>query len=103
MKENQMDKSIFFITLSCVCIWLIVDMAIGKNYLTSFLSTLFPFMREDHGTEPMTQEEFEEAQENAPSSSAIGSGKTDSNTEDNTGKSSSAYTGGPGYGAVRSQ
>ena len=103
MNEKQMDKSIFFLTLSFVCIWIIVDMAIGRDYLTAFLSTLFPFMGEDHSAQPMTVEEVEEAQNNAPSSSAIGSGKTEEETEQPTGKSSSAYNGGPGYGAVRSE
>lgn len=42
--NGQMDKSLFFITLSAVCIWLIVDMAVGKDHLGNFLSTLFPFM-----------------------------------------------------------
>ena len=41
---GQMDKSLFFITLSAVCVWLIVDMAVGKDRLGSFLATLFPFM-----------------------------------------------------------
>lgn len=41
---GQMDKSLFFITLSAVCVWLIVDMAVGKDRLGGFLATLFPFM-----------------------------------------------------------
>lgn len=48
--NGQMDKSLFFITLSAVCVWLIVDMAVGKNRLGSFLTTLFPFM-DSAGTE----------------------------------------------------
>lgn len=40
----DMDKSLFFITLFFICVWLIVDMAIGKNHLQSFLATIFPFM-----------------------------------------------------------
>ena len=40
--KNKMDNSIFFLTLSFVCIWLIVDVAAGKDYLGSFLGTLFP-------------------------------------------------------------
>ena len=77
MENNNMDKSLLFLTLSAVCIWLIVDVAMGKNYLGSFLSTLFPFMTGNstpRGT--MTVEEVKEAENNAPSSSAIGSGKT---------------------------
>ena len=42
--EKNMDKSLLFITLSAVCVWLVVDVAMGKNYLGGFLSTLFPFM-----------------------------------------------------------
>ena len=39
-----MDKSLFIITLSMLCVWLVVDTAIGKKRLLSFLSTLFPFI-----------------------------------------------------------
>ena len=76
MGEN-MDKSLFFITLSAICVWLVVDVALGKNYLGGFLATLFPFM--NNSTEPrgsMTTEEVEEAQKNAPNSSAIGSNQS---------------------------
>ena len=48
MKDN-MDKSLFFITLSAVCVWLIVDKAVGKDYLGSFLQTVFPFMGDSGG------------------------------------------------------
>ena len=48
MKDN-MDKSLFFITLSAVCVWLIVDKAVGKDYLGSFLQTVFPFMADSGG------------------------------------------------------
>lgn len=41
-----MDKSIFFLTLCMVCIWLIVDAAVGDDKLGSFLGTVFPFMKE---------------------------------------------------------
>lgn len=39
-----MDKSLFFLTLSLVCIWLIVDSAVGDDKLGAFLGTVFPFM-----------------------------------------------------------
>ena len=42
--KGDMDKSLFFITLAMVCVWLVVDTAIGKKHLLSFLSTLFPFI-----------------------------------------------------------
>ena len=72
--KNHMDKSLFFLTISMVCIWLVVDVAVGKNRLGSFLSTIFPFM-EDSGSSnvSMTPEEVEEAKNNAPKSSAMGS------------------------------
>lgn len=41
-----MDKSLFFITIAFACIWLVVDVAVGKDYLGNFLATLFPFMKE---------------------------------------------------------
>ena len=41
-----MDKSLFFLILSMCCIWLVVDNAIGKKYVNTFLGTLFPFMQE---------------------------------------------------------
>lgn len=78
MKENQMDKSLFFITLSCLCVWLIVDCAIGKNYLGNFLTILFPFMGEEKSTKTMTTKEVKEVEKKAPTSSAIGSNKESS-------------------------
>lgn len=56
--KGDMDKSLFFITLSMVCVWLIVDTAIGKKRLISFLSTLFPFI-----DSPGTAAEQSQAQE----------------------------------------
>ena len=78
MEKSTMDKSLLFITLACVCVWLIVDSAIGNKYLYNFLGIIFPFMSDGSTTArgEMTSEEVTEAVENAPSSSAIGSGKT---------------------------
>lgn len=56
--KGDMDKSLFFITLSMVCVWLIVDTAIGKKRLVSFLSTLFPFI-----DSPASSTEQEQGQE----------------------------------------
>ena len=101
MKDN-MDKFLLFITFSCVCVWLIVDMAIGKNYLGNFLTILFPFMDSSSETGIITKEEQEEIKETAPSSSAIGSDKKETGKPD--GKSSNAITGGNGTGyGVRSK
>ena len=82
--KNHMDKSLFFLTISMVCIWLVVDVAVGKNRLGSFLSTIFPFM-EDSGSSnvSMTPEEVEEAKENAPKSSAMGSEQIQSALKNN--------------------
>ena len=41
------DKSLFFITLSVICIWLVVDSALGENYIKKFLGTIFPFMDDE--------------------------------------------------------
>ena len=75
--ENNMDKSLLFFTLSAVCVWLIVDVALGKNYLGNFLGTIFPFMNNGVSSPrgAMTTEQVETAKNNAPASSAIGSGK----------------------------
>lgn len=75
--EKNMDKSLLFMTLSAVCIWLVVDVAMGKNYLGAFLVSLFPFMAEDSSKGLFkNKKEVEKAQESAPSSSAIGSNKS---------------------------
>ena len=37
-----MDKGLFFMTLALVCIWLIVDCAIGRDRVGAFLKTIFP-------------------------------------------------------------
>lgn len=50
--KGDMDKSLFFITLAMVCVWLVVDMAIGKKRLLSFLSTLFPFIDSPEPSSP---------------------------------------------------
>ena len=75
MKDN-MDKSLFFITLSAVCVWLIVDKAVGKDYLGSFLQTVFPFMADSGGGSTAgsySPDLSTGTLENAPSSSAAGS------------------------------
>ena len=76
--EKNMDKSLLFMTLSAVCIWLVVDVALGKNYLGGFLTTLFPFMANGDSAPRglMTKQEVEKTQQTAPSSSAIGSNKS---------------------------
>lgn len=76
--NNHMDKSLFFLTISFVCIWLVVDVAVGKNRLGAFLSTIFPFM----GGETISPEQIaedtanaEKKTENAPDSAAISGNK----------------------------
>lgn len=54
--KGDMDKSLFFITLAMVCVWLVVDTAIGKKHLLSFLSTLFPFIDGPEPENPVTAE-----------------------------------------------
>lgn len=41
--NNDNDNSIFFLTISLICIWLIVDYVVGKQYIGKFISML-PFM-----------------------------------------------------------
>ena len=94
MENSNMDKSLFFITLSAICVWLVVDAAVGKKYLSRFLSTIFPFMEDSGSSSPaMTTTEVKEAQETAPSSSAMG-GKV--------GKPSAPSINSVPYGATRS-
>ena len=45
--SNTDDKSIFFLTLSFISIWVILDNIYGKRYLDTFLSNVFPFYRTD--------------------------------------------------------
>ena len=66
--KGDMDKSLFFITLSMVCVWLVVDTAIGKKHLLSFLSTLFPFIdSQDAGTPEKVEAEQGKQAEQKPS------------------------------------
>lgn len=37
-----MEKSLLYLTLALVCVYLIVDAAIGKDRIGLFLSTIFP-------------------------------------------------------------
>ena len=37
------DKSLFFMTLSLICVWVILDNIYGKKYLDIFLSNVFDF------------------------------------------------------------
>ena len=46
----KMDKSLFFTTISLICIWLILDNIYGKKYINKFLNSLFPFVNLDDGT-----------------------------------------------------
>ena len=43
--KGSYDKPLFFITLSFICIWLVIDSAVGENYLKRFLATIFPFIK----------------------------------------------------------
>lgn len=38
------DKSLFFLTLSLICVWIIIDNIIGHKYLNTFLSNMFDFI-----------------------------------------------------------
>lgn len=38
------DKSLFFLTLFIVLVWLIIDNIVGKKYITRFLSMMFDFI-----------------------------------------------------------
>ena len=37
------DKSLFFMTLCLICIWLILDNIYGNKYVDNFLSNMFDF------------------------------------------------------------
>lgn len=85
--KGDLDKSLFFLLMSFVCIWLVLDVAVGNDRLGAFLESIFPFMKgtsNSSGNTGMTTQEVEEAQENAPSSSAMGSGSTTQNSGINT-------------------
>ena len=100
--KDSMDKSLFFLTVALICVWLIVDMAVGKNYLGNFLTIIFPFMDSDTGTGEMTEEQIEEAQKNAPASSAMGSGGSFSKGAGGS-RGDSSVPGSLPYGAKRSE
>ena len=36
------DRSLFFITLALICIWLILDNFYGKKHINTFLLSIFP-------------------------------------------------------------
>lgn len=101
--ENTMDKSLFFITLSAVCVWLIVDLAVGKKYLSNFLGTIFPFMNGGGGTVEYSEDLSTGTVENAPSSSAAGSNNEGKGQEDAPGSQNynNAVNGTNPYGAGR--
>lgn len=90
--KGDMDKSLFFITLAMVCVWLVVDTAIGNKHLITFLSTMFPFIdAPGSDDDSRSQGSGGTASPNAPSSSAVGSGSN----------SSSEPISGVPYGATR--
>lgn len=39
----QDNKSIVFLTISFICVWLTLDSVYGKQYLHRFLANVFPF------------------------------------------------------------
>ena len=90
---NHVDKSLFFLILSMGCIWLILDQALGAKRLQAFLYTVFPFMSTGGTDYTMTVEEVEEAEQNAPSSSVIGSSDNMSAMEKDNPYFYSMYTG----------
>ena len=45
--NSDNDNSIFFLTISLICVWLIVDYVVGKQYVGKFISML-PFMGGDN-------------------------------------------------------
>ena len=40
-------KGIFFLTICIICVWLIIDAAVGKKYVRRFLHTILPFISID--------------------------------------------------------
>lgn len=42
----QNDNSIFFLTISLLCVWLIVDWFVGRKYVEKVIS-MMPFMSKD--------------------------------------------------------
>lgn len=36
------DKSLFFITLAMICIWLVLDNFYGKKRINTFILSMFP-------------------------------------------------------------
>lgn len=73
--KGEMDKSLFFLLMSFVCIWLVLDVAVGNDRLGNFLESIFPFMKGTaNSSGGMTTQQVQEAMKNAPSSSAMGSG-----------------------------
>lgn len=96
--NNHMDKSLFFLTISFVCIWIVVDVAVGKNRLGAFLSTIFPFMGGEGDT--ITPEQnaedtanAEKKTENAPDSAAISGNKNKYSVPGTTGPLDSIQSG----------
>lgn len=68
------DKSLFFITLSVICIWLVVDSALGENYIKKFLSTIFPFMSDNTSNDNPIEEKissFDEKQKEKQESGVL--------------------------------
>ena len=104
--KGEMDKSLFFLLMSFVCIWLVLDVAVGNDRLGNFLETMFPFMKGTSNSSGMTAQEVEEAKKNAPSSSAMGSGYSVPGTTGPMDQITGNYQTSPGinivpYGATR--
>lgn len=97
--ESKDDRSIFFLTLSLICIWLILDSMYGKKYIDNFLKTLFPFYRTtEERKELVIGQNLIDAIKNIFSSifgglfSAFGkSNNTDTEDTESTDKSETAY------------
>lgn len=102
--KGDMDKSLFFITLAMVCVWLVVDTAIGKKHLISFLSTLFPFIDapSDSPTKTETEQETQAPATNKPKGANLDPNKDKKPTMgSNTPIITPAVISGPPFGAVR--
>lgn len=57
------DKALFFLTAALCCVWLVIDTAVGNDYLGRALSSVFPFMGGTTNTTPPAQENVTSTEE----------------------------------------
>ena len=78
------DKSLFFLTLSLTCIWVVLDNIFGKKHLSNLLDSMFGLSDDVAGSETTTQSIVKDVVTGIAGTDYIVETETGNNSEDGT-------------------